>query len=479
MEFSRMMNWILGRASTPEAVEKVAQAERRVSPRLNYADGVVEIIGTGEFPLIDLAQGGLALCPKEHPNLADLKPGMLLPAKILLGSIFLETDLKVCSAHDNNIGCAFGNMPAGHYRVLNDFLKPRMLGASLRETRSRESGLRCFQGDDETQILFWTDPEGAFEKAEFYFFDYVICFDGKARSLRTGFTPNQLQGARNHGNTCPGTHLYHETPSYRALKIGHGIFESAALPEDIYLTLASIMYREEKCTFNRVLLGEKDRNVTFEFTDAAKTTSLRVASLCSTAISVLLPDDAPQEKIPQGTLLNGILRLPDRALPAVFKVVFQHDFLIGGGLKLLHESDRDSFASFLLPRLLGKSLELIDSPAETKPFAPRGSRVSLSVGIHNTHLLSLLMPPDKLLYGRLVFSDRIIIWDKESLSAFECPLGFVFPSDWDLALNNRDKFPHDDPVLLNTVKEILQNARLPEDVLAAWKKALPHLSTTP
>ncbi len=475
MDFSRMMDWILGRAQTREPVEKVTQSERRVSPRLNYSEGVVEIIGAGEFPLIDLAQGGLALCTKEHPNLADLKPGMLLSARIVLGSIFLETELKVCSAHDIKIGCAFGNMPAGHYRVLNDFLKPRMLGASLLEIRSRETSLRCFQGDDETQILFWTETDGGFDKAEFYFLDYVICFDGKTKSLRTGFTQNQFQGGKNHGISGKGTHLYHETPSYRALKFGHGIFESASLPEDVYLTLASIMYREEKCTFNRVLLGDNDRNITFEFAYAAKTSSVRVVSLCSTSISVLLPDDSRHEKIPQGTIFTGVLRLPDYAFPAVFKVVYQQGFLIGGGLKLQQESDKDGFASFLVPRLLGKSLELIDPPAETKPFAPRGSRVSLSVGIHNTHLLSLLMPPDKLLYGRLVFSDRIIIWDKDSLSAFECPLGFIFPSDWDIALNKSDQFPHDDPDLLKTVKEILQNTRLPEDVLNAWKKALPHL----
>lgn len=474
-----MMNWVLGRETIPVPVEKVPQSERRVSPRLNYSDGVVEIIGAGEFPLIDLAQGGLAICTKEHPGLADLKPGMLLPAKILLGSVFLETDLKICSANDHKIGCAFGNMPAGHYRVMNDFLKPRMLGASLREIRSRETGLRSFQGDDETQILFWARPEGGFDKAEFYFLDYIICFDGKTNSLRTGFTPNQFQGGRNHGIALPGTHSFHETPSYRALKFGHRIFESASLPEDIYLTLAGIMYREEKCSFSRVLLGEKDRNITFEFTNASQTLSLRVISLCSTAISVVLPDDSTHEKIPQGTILNGILRLPDQAMPAVFKVVYQHDFLIGGGLKLQQEKDRDIFSSFLLPRLLGKSLELIDSPAETMPFAPRGSRVSLSVGIHNTHLLSLLMPPDKLLYGRLVFSDRIIIWDKESLAAFECPLGFVFPSDWDTALNNRDRLPHDDPVLIYTVKEILQSARLPEDVLKAWENVLPLPDDSP
>lgn len=61
MDFRRLMNWILGKKDPEESVASARQSERRVSPRLNYSDGVVHIIDVGEFPLIDLAQGGLAL----------------------------------------------------------------------------------------------------------------------------------------------------------------------------------------------------------------------------------------------------------------------------------------------------------------------------------------------------------------------------------------------------------------------------------
>lgn len=397
---------------------------------------------------------------------------MRLPAKILIGSVFLETDLEVCSLNENKIGCAFGKMPASHYRVLHEFIKPRMLGKSLREIRSKEACFKWFQGDDETQILFWSKPEGGLEKAEFYFMEYVIFFDGINNSLRTGFMQNKFQGSANQRAVGTVTHLFHETPSFRALRLGHGILEYASLPDDVFIGIAGIMFREEKCSFNRVLLGEKDRAVTFEFIDQSQTVVLRVLSLCSTAISAVLPDNSEKRKISQGTVLDGTLRLADQSMTAAFKVVFQHDFLIGGGLRLQQESDKESLSAFLVPRLLGKSLELIDSPAETRPFAPRGSSVSLYVGIHNTHLLSLLMPPDKLLYSRLVFGDRIVVWDKECLSCYSCPQGFIFPADWDIPLNERDALPVDEP-FLNIVREILQNAKLAEEVLNAWQKILP------
>ncbi|PKL43342.1 MAG: hypothetical protein CVV41_09795 [Candidatus Riflebacteria bacterium HGW-Riflebacteria-1] len=475
MNFNQMMNWILGRPS-PElpTASLPQQEERRISPRLNYADGVVQVLGVGDFPLVDLAQGGLSLNTRDHPILANPQSGMLLPAKICLGSVFFETDLRVCSLRHNEIGCAFGSMPAGHSRVLNDFLKPRTLGTSIREIRATEANLRWFQGNEETQIYFWSKPEGGLDKADFYFMDYLISFDGKDNSLKTGFVRTPFWSGGGRGLPEEGTIAYHETPSYRALKLGHIIFEHASLPEDIYLNLASIMYREEKCTFSRVILGEKDRNITFEFSDESGPVVLRVASLCSTAISALLPDATVKRKIPQGTLLNGALRLPDRVISATFKVVFQHDFLLGGGLKLQNPEDAECFASFLTPRILGKSLESIAAPAETKPFAPHGSWTSLYVGIHNTHLLSLVMRFDSsLLYGRLVFSDRVILWDKSALSAFSCPQGIIFPSDWDIVTSNREKITHDDPALLTTIREILQSARISQEVRNAWEGILP------
>ena len=476
MNFSQTLNWILGRSKPESPAEPtLPQTERRVSPRLNYSEGVVEILGVGEFPLFDLAQTGISLNTKDHPILANPQSGMVLPSRIRLGGVFFETDLRVCSLRQGGIGCTFGNMPAGHYHVLNDFLKPRMLGASLREIRKIEDNRRWFQGNEGTQIFFWTNPEGGLDKAEFYFMDYVICFDGKNRSLRTGVIRSPFWGGGGYEVPEDGTIAYHETPSYRALKLGHIILEHGSLPEDIYLNLASILYREEKCTFSRVILGESDRNIRFEFSDESGSAVLRVASLCSTAISAILPDaDATaKRKIPSGTILNGTLHLLDRVLPAIFKVVFQHDFLIGGALKLQQASDAESFASFLTPRLLGKSLESAAPPAETKPFAPNRSWTSLYVGIHNTHLLSLVMRPESLLYGRLVFGDRILLWDKNTLSAYSCPQGLIFPTDWDIVTSNREKITNDDPVLLSTVRDILQSARITHEVRVAWEAVLP------
>jgi hypothetical protein len=266
--------------------------------------------------------------------------------------------------------------------------------------------------------------------------------------------------------------MNHETPSYRALKLGHIIFDHASLPEEIYLTLGSIMFREEKCTFSRVILGDSDTNIKFDFTDESGQGVLRVVSLCSTAISAVLPDGPVKRKIPNGTLLSGNLHLPDKTIPAVFKVVFQHDFLVGGGLKLENPGDVESMASFLTPRLLGKSLELAAPPTESKPFAPYGARATLHVGIHNTHLLSLMTNSDHLIYGRLLFGDRVILWENNALAAYSCAQGLIFPSDWEIVTNTREQIPHEDPALLNIAREILQSSKVAHEIVKAWEAVL-------
>lgn len=189
MNFSDLMSWIIGRedAKTETEVSKPI-ANRRVAARLNFPNGVVQIQGVGDFPLIDLAQRGLSLNPLDQSILANPQPGMILPSKIRLGTIFLETDLKVCYLESGKIGCSFGQLSFGHSRILNDFLKPCILGASLREIRSREENQTRFEGDDSCQLFYRKDSNGVFEQAELYFMDYAIIFDGKSNSLRTGFS---------------------------------------------------------------------------------------------------------------------------------------------------------------------------------------------------------------------------------------------------------------------------------------------------
>ncbi len=481
MNFNQMMDWILGRSIPEPAAESTKQqpqkaAERRISHRLSCSDVMVQITGAGEFPLVDLAQGGLSISVKDNQLPEKPEVGTLLPARLRLGSVFFDIDLKVCSIRIGEIGCAFSDMPAGHSRALHDFLKPRKLGLSLREIKSTEANLRWFQGEEETQIHYWSNPDGGFDKADFYFMDYLIAFDGKTNSLRTGFVQTPFLGGGSHGIPGQGAIVFHATPSYRALRLAHIIFEQGTLPEDIYLNLAGIMYREEKCTFSKVAIGESDRNITFEYSDDSGPVILRVASLCSTAISAVLPDSPNKRKIPYGTLLNGVLNLPKQKIPAVFKVVFQHDFIVGGGLKIQQTSDNESMSSFLAPRLLGKSLEMAEPPAEMPPFAPRGARPHLYTGIHNTHILSLITHPEHLIYGRMVFGDRVIVWDKNLLTAYAYPQGLVFPSDWNIVISPRDKVPHDDPVLIATMKEILHSSCVSDEIMKAWQAILPKVN---
>lgn len=473
MNFSDLMSWIIGRedAKTETEVSKPI-ANRRVAARLNFPNGVVQIQGVGDFPLIDLAQRGLSLNPLDQSILANPQPGMILPSKIRLGTIFLETDLKVCYLESGKIGCSFGQLSFGHSRILNDFLKPCILGASLREIRSREENQTRFEGDDSCQLFYWKDSNGVFEQAELYFMDYAIIFDGKSNSLRTGFF--RLPFGSSGGRVFPekSTIVFNATPSYRVLKMAHLFFNHAALPEDIYLNLASIAFREEKCSFSKVLFGEKDKGITFNYFDEFGEVKLKVASLCSTAISALLPDPPPKRTLKPGTVLSGILNLPEHSLTASFKVVFQQDFMVGGGLRLQNSDDSEFLSAFLAPRLLGRSLEALPPPTEKKPFSPGDAQSFMYVGIHNTHLLSLVVYPKKLLYGRLAFNDRIVIWDKNSLAMYSFPQGLVFPYEWDILTFNHEEIGNDDPTLLGTVREILNSSNISSELKEAWEDAL-------
>jgi hypothetical protein len=193
MNFNQMMNWILGRSMPAQSEDDVqnfkrpaAKSERRISHRLSNSSGIVQIGGIGEFPLKDLSQGGLSLNISDFQGLpaSIFIKDKVLSARLLLGSVFFEIELRVCSVRNDEIGCSFSSMPFGHSRVLHDFIKPVLLGRSIREIKATEANLRWFQGDDETQILYWTRPEGGLEKAEFYFLDYLISFDGKDNSLK-------------------------------------------------------------------------------------------------------------------------------------------------------------------------------------------------------------------------------------------------------------------------------------------------------
>ncbi len=474
MNFNQTMNWILGRNVEPIAKKPVVEKkERRVSLRLDFSEGVVQIADIGDFQIIDLSQGGFSFVASGSAA-DDFKVGDSFQARIRLASVFFENEPQVCSIRNEEIGCSFKTLPLGHARILNEFLKPRRLGSSIREIKATEKNLRYFQGDEETQIMYWTDSEGNFENADFYFMNYLVSVNGKENSVKTAFVQTPFLGGNRYGVQGQGTLIHHESPSYRCLKLGHLILDHASLPEDIYLDLGSIMFREEKCTFSRVILGKQEKNIDFVFTDEHGDARLKLISLCATAFSALLPDMPPKRTLPPGTVLEGRLKLPDREVRATLKVVFQQDFVIGGSLKTTEESEKEMLASFLVPRLLGKSLEASKPPAEAKPFAPDGGHTTLYVGIHNTHLLSLLVD-ERLFYGRLVFGNSIILWEKNKLSAFSCDQGIVCPSDWEIVANPRERIVQDSPELINAVREILTHSEVKTEVKKAWETVLPRL----
>ncbi|NLI79905.1 MAG: hypothetical protein GX442_26100 [Candidatus Riflebacteria bacterium] len=478
MSFTDLLRWILGREQEPETPAAASPKEHRASPRLNFSQGVVQVQGVGDFPLVNLSQGGLALHTRDHPILARAPAGMVLPAKIRLGSVFFETDLKVVALEGGDVGCAFGTLPPAHSRALADFLKPRILGRSLREIdatalKATDPALRLrwFQGDEGTQLFCWTDGDEGPERMEFYFLDSLVSCEKRGRNLQTAYVRTQALGPV--GPADRAAIAYHPAPSYRVLRLGRTIVEHSPLPAPIKNLLEDLLFREEKCSFSRVVMADRDRNVVFEMEARSGSLALPVVSLSSNSMTLLPPESLPLKDIAEGDVYQGMLRLPDRKLALTFKVLFRQDYLLGGGLKLIRPCDVEALSAFLAPRLLGKSLETLPPPAETRPFAPQGSRASLFVGIHNTHLLSLVVPPDRLVYGRLVLGDRAIVFDRNALTAYACPRGFIFPTEWDIATGSLERIPHDDPALLAAIHEVLQSARLPEEVRLSWTTALP------
>lgn len=483
-EFTDLLRWIFDREQESDAPAATAPKEHRASPRLSFDQGVVQVLGVGDFPLVNVSQGGLALHTRDHPILARAPAGMVLPAKIRLGSVFFETDLKVVALEGGDVGCAFGTLPPAHSRALADFLKPRILGRSLREidaTALKATGpalrLRWFQGDEGTQLFFWTDGDEGPERLEFYFLDSLVSCEKRGMNLRTAYVRTQALGPV--GPADRAAIAYHPSPSYRVVRLGRTIVEHSSLPAPIKSLLEDILFREEKCSFSRVVMADRDRNVAFEMETRTGSLALPVVSLSSTSMTLLPPEALPLKDIIEGDVYQGMLRLPDRMLALTFKVLFRQDYLLGGSLKLIRPCDVEALSAFLAPRLLGKSLEPLPAPAESKPFAPQGSRASLFVGIHNTHLLSLVVPPDRLAYGRLVFCDRAVVYDRHSLTAFACPQGFIFPTEWDVPQGSLERIPSDDPALLAIIHEILQSARLPEEVRSSWATALPAVPAPP
>ncbi|NLI76521.1 MAG: hypothetical protein GX442_08770 [Candidatus Riflebacteria bacterium] len=479
--FSELIRWMTGKAAVAETPAGPPPANRRRFPRLGCPEGSVQVEGTGKtFRLVDLGSGGVRLRADDGADGDVPASDRPFRARLLLGAIHLEAGLRVSHRAAGDVGCAFADLQPGCARILGDFLKPRLLGRSLQEIDASllknpdpAMRMRWFQGDEETQLFLWQEPTGAPRKEEFAFLGYTILLDLVKGVLQTGAQRDTSPGKAGFGRSDQSAVAFFATPSYRALRLGGSILESSTLPPEAGDPLGDAISREMHCLFRRVVLGGKDSPVTFVWEGEPGTPALPVVTLCVLGISLLRTGLPAATAFPEGRLLSGRLVWAGGGIPAACKVVHADDQVVGGGLQLGSPQDRETLAAFLAPRILGRSLDEVPPPTEIRPFSPPGSRAWLFVGVHNTHLLALVAPGQRLVYGRLCFMDRVLVYDRNTLTGYACPRGIVFPSDWELPLGILDAVPPADDPAIGICHQILEQARLPEEVRSAWTAVLP------
>ena len=163
------------------------------------------------------------------------KQGDSLNCDILLENILLNNKVKICNLSGTLAGCSFSQLSITESRILQDFIKPRMIGFSLEEieasrlkNESQDLKMRWFTGDNGTQILLWQSLEGKIVKQEFYFLDYFMSLNQRTPGLKMGTVKSD--GSLGFGRIAPESIAFFNIPSYRALKLGKTILKFSKLP---------------------------------------------------------------------------------------------------------------------------------------------------------------------------------------------------------------------------------------------------------
>lgn len=479
MNFGDLLDWICGKKPEQELQEVKAERERRQFFRIDLSDGEVFLDERGPFSIVNLSYGGMRINLSDDEFLKNVKPGDEFSGKIRFENVHFSADIIVRSIMKNDLGCAFQNLPTTFSRILGDFLKPRILGASLQEINSsslknhdENLRLRWFQGEDGTQIFLWQALDGEVVKEEFYFLDYIISMDLKKDNFQVGSTHQEGSLKAGFGRIDTNSIAFFKVPSFRALKMGRAILESAAVPMEARAKLLASIVKEERRLYNRYILGESDRQIHFALKDSPDT-PLRIFNLSLQGIAFMAPDmDAQRKQFAEGTKIEGKVVLPEAELDAKVAFVYIHNHIMGGNLTLCNKSDEESLAMFLAPRLLGQSLEEVPPPSEMKPFAPSESRAYLFIGFHNTHLLSLVAQKNRLVFGRICFMDFALVYERDKLTTYSCPRGIIFPSDWDLPLELVEKQAENSVSHIEACQQMLESGNIPAEVVASWKSVL-------
>jgi hypothetical protein len=303
--------------------------------------------------------------------------------------------------------------------------------------------------------------------------DYIIAMDKQKKSFQVGAVQGGGTGKAGFGRIDSGAIAFFQVPSFRALKIGRVILEAASLPQEARDHLLATIATEERRLYNRYIIGDKDTRISFiPDIQSSSPERLSVLNLSLKGIAFMVPENRSAFSLTPGSELHGNLTLPGGLTPVLIKIVYIHDHVTGGNMEFPSPEGADLVAAFLGPRLLGQSLEEVPPPSESRAFAPPGSRGYLFIGVHNTHLLSLVAPKNRLVFGRISFMDFTLVFERNQLAAYSCPRGIIFPSDWELPLDSVEAITGDVSEWKSICRQMLETANLPAEVVSAWKAVL-------
>ncbi|HNV69104.1 MAG TPA: PilZ domain-containing protein, partial [Candidatus Ozemobacteraceae bacterium] len=361
MNFRSLIDWIAGRKAPEAATQAATGSERRRYSRLTLTDGEARVVGHEPIPVVNLSFGGVRLALPDSEKSEDWTVGKTLQATIILGSIQFDTGMQVCNVWGREIGCSFQGSSLGVARLISDYLKPRLLGASLREIKSaqpravgKDLRLRWFQGDNGTEVYLWERLDGGLVKEELFFLDYCVSWEESGDGLRTARVA-EGSGRQGYGRMDQSSMVFFRIPSHRALRMGQVILLSSSLPPEVRDRFLARMAQEERRLYSRYILGSEDAQIRLTL-PTLSTHPLSVVNLSLHGIAFLRPEKSSLTSSP-AISWEGVLFLNQQEIAVQFKPAFSHGNIMGGSLHFKHLAGSEAVAAYLAPRLLGQSLE--------------------------------------------------------------------------------------------------------------------------
>lgn len=471
LDFSKLIKW-LSRTEKREADTAVATREKRRFQRIDLGGCHAFIGEEGPFSVENLSFGGLRLNLKNWSDIGSIQKSDLLSCRLQLCEVQIIVELQIKNIFSPFVGFSFHQIQATEAAIISDFLKPRIIGFSMREIdgaklRSEHPDLkmRWFQGDDGTQIFLWQTKDGENRIQEFYFLDYVVSWNKNEAGIKTGTIKSKKGGS--YGRISHDSVVFFRVPSYRALKLGRVILESACLPAEAIDNLVKEILAEEKRLYHRYII--KEGNIVFSPHDQPEL-KISVVNLSTTGIALLVDENFSPKP---GTEIHGTLQLMSERVNLNVGLIYRRNSIIGGSIRETTTHAAVTLEKFLAPRLLAQYLENVPPPAEMPAYAPPSARSYLFTGLHNTHILALIDSANgKLVCGRIAFMDRAISVRRNKISELHCPEGLIFPGDWETDISMIRAAESVSPEVVELCREIIAAAAIPEELLKAWQQAL-------